>query len=155
MNMPLRTASFWTVLFLMFAAAPAPADDGLVSVKSAHDVKTTADRLETALKEKGMTVFIRIDHADNAAKMDLELRPTELLIFGNPKVGSPVMNCAQSAGIDLPQKALIWEDARGETWLTYNDPEYLVKRHGIDGCQKQIDTFKNALANFAKAATAP
>jgi uncharacterized protein (DUF302 family) len=155
MKIFVRTASLWTALFLLFAAAPAPADDGFVSVKSAHDVKTTADRLEAALKEKGMTVFIRINHGENAAKLDMELRPTELLIFGNPKVGAPVMNCAQSAGIDLPQKALIWEDAQGETWLTYNDPEYLVKRHNIDGCQKQIDIFKNALANFAKAATAP
>ncbi|MFP4031569.1 MAG: DUF302 domain-containing protein [Desulfococcaceae bacterium] len=155
MKMFLRTASLWTAFFLLLVAPPALADDGLVTVKSAHDVKTTADRLEKALKEKGMTVFIRIDHGANAAKMDLELRPTELLIFGSPKLGAPVMNCAQSAGIDLTQKALIWEDSQGEIWLTYNDPEYLVKRHDIDGCQKQIDTFKNALANFAKAVTAP
>lgn len=151
----LRAASLWTALFLLLAAAPAMAENGLVNVKSAHDVKTTADRLEQALKGKGMTVFIRIDHGANAAKVDMELRPTELLIFGNPKVGAPVMNCAQSAGIDLPQKALIWEDAQGKTWLTYNDPEYLVKRHAIEGCEKQIEIFKNALANFAKAATAP
>jgi uncharacterized protein (DUF302 family) len=155
MKKPRRAARLWTALFLLFTATPALAEDGLVTVKSAHGVKTTADRLEAALKEKGMTVFIRIDHGANAAKVDMEMRLTELLIFGNPKVGAPVMNCAQSAGIDLPQKALIWEDAQGETWLTYNDPEYLVKRHAIDGCQKQIDIFKNALANFAKAATAP
>lgn len=155
MKMSACAAILVSALLLLFAAAPAMADDGLVAVKSAHDVKTTADRLEKTLKDKGMTVFIRIDHGANAAGVDMKLRPTELLVFGNPKVGAPVMNCAQSAGIDLPQKALIWEDPQGETWLTYNDPEYLVKRHNIEGCQKQIDIFKNALANFAKAATAP
>ena len=131
------------------------ADDGLVSVKSTHDVKTTADRLESILKEKGMRIFIRIDHAQGASSVGISLRPTELVIFGNPKVGSPFMQCGQSAAIDLPQKALIWQDAAGQVWLTYNDPKYIAKRHGITECGQVIAKIGTALGNFAKYATMP
>ncbi len=141
------------VLFLSVQFVSAA--DGLVTVKSSHDVKATADRLEKVLKEKGMTVFIRINHAEGALKAGSELRPTELVIFGNPKVGTPLMQCSQTAGIDLPQKALIWQDAEGEVWLSYNDPSYMAQRHGITGCVEVVNKVENALKNFAHAATMP
>ena len=136
-------------------ALPVSADPGLTNVKSAHDVKNTADRLETVLKEKGMTVFLRINHSAGARKVGKQLRPMELVIFGNPKVGAPLMQCGQTIGIDLPQKALIWQDESGQVWLTYNDPRYLAKRHGIDGCKPVLDKVQNALINFARVATQP
>jgi len=138
-----------------FLVSFALADNGLVSVKSAHDVKTTADRLESKLKEKGMRIFIRINHAQGAKNAGISLRPTELVIFGNPKVGAPFMQCGQSAAIDLPQKALIWQDASGQVWLSYNDPEYIAQRHGITECGQVISKIGTALGNFAKFATMP
>ena len=97
---------FYVIITLFFLTTAAYADSGIISVKSSHDVKTTADRLESTLKQKGMNVFIRINHAQGAQKIGKELRPTELVIFGNPKVGTPLMQCRQSVAIDLPQKAL-------------------------------------------------
>ena len=138
-----------TLLF----ATHAQAADGLVAVKSSHDVKATADKLESVLKEKGMTVMARVNHQQGAEKAGMELRPTEVVIFGNPRVGTPLMQCAQSVAIDLPQKALIWEDANGEVWLGYNNPEYLKNRHSIEGCDEVLDKVSVALGNFAKAAT--
>jgi uncharacterized protein (DUF302 family) len=145
----------YTVLAVMLLATLSYADSGIVTIKSTHDVKTTADRLENVLKQKGMTVFIRIDHAQGAQNVSKELRPTELIIFGNPKVGTPLMQCRQSVAIDLPQKALIWQDAQGQVWLSYNDPNYLVQRHGIEGCDEVIKKIEGALGNFAKSATMP
>ena len=144
-----------TLITVLLLASTAYADSGLVSVKSSHDVKTTADRLDRMLRQKGMTVFIRIDHAQGAQKVGRELRPTELIIFGNPKVGTPLMECRQAVAIDLPQKALIWQDGQGQVWLSYNDPDYLVERHGITGCDEVIKKIEIALSNFAKAATMP
>jgi uncharacterized protein (DUF302 family) len=128
-------------------------DNGMVDVKSAHSVSATADKLEKILKEKGMNVFARIDHSAGAKKVGKELRPTELVIFGNPKVGTPLMQCAQTVAIDLPQKMLIWQDNAGATWLTYNKPTYLQKRHKISStCKNVIDKVTGALNNFANAA---
>jgi uncharacterized protein (DUF302 family) len=146
---------FFTIIAALLLTTSASADNGLISVKSAHDVKTTADRLEGMLKQKGMNVFNRINHAQGAQKIGQELRPTELIIFGNPKVGTPLMQCAQSVGIDLPQKALIWQDAQGQVWLSYNDPNYLVERHQITGCGEVIKKVGKALDKFAKSATMP
>jgi len=137
---------------MSFGASHA-ADSGLVSVKSAHDVATTADKLEEVLKSKGMNVFGRVNHAAGAEKAGLSLRPTEVVIFGNPKVGTPLMNCAQSVAIDLPQKALIWEDEAGQVWLAYNDPAYLASRHQIEGCDEVLKKVTGALSKFAAAAT--
>ena len=128
---------------------------GMKSVKSAHSVGETADRLESALKEKGMTVFVRIDHAAAAKNIGQYLRPTELVIFGNPKVGTPLMTCRQTIALDLPQKALIWEDEEGAVWLSYNEPAYLARRHDLEGCQDVLAKVATALSNFAAAATAP
>ena len=144
---------FFHIIAIFFIVSTAVAGNGLISVKSSHDVKVTADRLENILNQKGMNVFIRINHAAGAAKAGKELRPTELIVFGNPKVGTPLMQCSQSVAIDLPQKALIWQDDKGLVWLTYNDPEYLSVRHGLKGCSEVIKKVQKALNNFARAAT--
>lgn len=129
-------------------------NNGLVNINSQHSVSDTADRLEKIVREKGMNVFARIDHAKGAKSIDKELRPTELIIFGNPTSGTPLMQSSQSVAIDLPMKALVWEDADGLVWLTYNDVEYLAGRHDVEACDEVIVKVGNALANFAKAATA-
>ena len=141
------------LLSILFFSTATIAADGVINVISKHDVPTTADRLEKTLKAKGMTVFIRIDHTAGAAKVGKTLRPTQLVVFGNPKVGTPLMLCGQSVAIDLPQKALIWEDANGSVWLSYNDPMYLAKRHDLTGCDKVLGKVANALGKFSKAAT--
>ena len=142
-------------LSILYVAIPVEAADGVVNVPSAFNVKETGDRMERVLKEKGMTIFKRIKHSEGASKVGIELRDTELIIFGNPKVGSPLMKCQQSVAIDLPQKALIWQDAQGQVWLSYNDPHYLVERHGIEGCTEVVKKISGALGNFARAATMP
>ena len=140
---------------LFFIAPIAFADNGVISVSSSYDVKTTADRLVQSLTKKGMTVFTRIDHAAGAAKVGKTLRPTELVIFGNPKVGTPLMQCDQGSAIDLPQKALIWEDDGGQVWLSYNDPKYLAQRHDLSKCAEVVKKIDKALGNFAAMATQP
>lgn len=117
---------------LALLCAPAHAQtNGLVAKPSKYSVAETMDRLEKVVKSKGIIVFARIDHAGEADKAGLKLRPTQLLIVGNPKAGTPVMAAAQSAAIDLPLKALAWEDANGKVWLGYNSAEYLKQRHSI------------------------
>ena len=148
-----RTAVVSACLSVAMSFGVVYADGGLVSVKSSHDVATTADKLEAVLKSKGMNVFGRVNHAAGAEKAGMSLRPTEVVIFGNPRVGTPLMNCAQSVAIDLPQKALIWEDDAGQVWLGYNDPAYLADRHKIEGCDEVLKKVTGALANFAAAAT--
>jgi uncharacterized protein (DUF302 family) len=127
--------------------------DGMVEVKSAHAPKATLDRFEAAAKERGLTVFARIDHAAGAAKVGKTLRATELLIFGNPQGGTPLMECAQSAGIDLPLKALAWEDAQGQSWLSWNDPAWIAQRHGAASCPA-VENLRKALDALAQAAVA-
>lgn len=141
------------LIVILAAIGSAQANNGLISVKSAHDVKTTADRLESILKKKGMKVFNRIDHAAGAASVGNSLRPTELIIFGNPKIGSVLMGCTQTIAIDLPQKALIWQDGGGQVWLSYNNPALLANRHRMSGCDAVLEKVTGALANFAAAAT--
>jgi uncharacterized protein (DUF302 family) len=138
------------VLFLVVSSYAWGAD-GLITVKSPHSPKDTMDRLEALLKQKGMTIFARIDHAANAAKVGKILRATELLIFGNPQGGTPFMECSQTVGIDLPLKALVWEDASGQVWLGYNDPAFLAQRHGVSQCPV-VENMKKALAGFAQEA---
>jgi len=106
-------------------------NDGVVSVQSRVSARETSDRLLAVLAARQLTVFARIDHAAGAASAGLPLRPTELLIFGNPKGGTALMQDRQSAGIDLPLKALVWEDADGNVWLGYNDPAWVAQRHGL------------------------
>lgn len=109
------------------------ADNGLATVRSAHGVKDTIDRLAADVAAKGMRVFARIDHAQGANEVGLALRPTELLIFGNAKGGTPLMQARRTIGIDLPLKALAFEDADGTVWLCYNDPAWLAARHDVAG----------------------
>jgi uncharacterized protein (DUF302 family) len=106
------------------------AADGLITLQSHYEPRETMQRLEAAVKGKGMTVFAHIDHSAAAAEVGLTLRPTDLLIFGSPKGGTPLMQSVQTIGIDLPLKALVWQDDKGTTWLSYNDPAWLVERHG-------------------------
>lgn len=127
--------------------------DGLTTIPSAHGPKATVDRLEAAVKAKGMTVFARIDHAAGAAQAGLALRPTELLVFGNAKGGTPLMQANQTIGLDLPLQALVWQDALGNTWLSYNDPAWLAARHHIDA-GKVVEALTHALGAVAAAATA-
>jgi len=127
--------------------------DGVIRIKSMHSVTATVDKLESALKNKGMTIFKRVSHSAGAAKVGLELRPTELMIFGNPKVGTPLMQCQQLAALDLPQKALVYEDENGQVWFAYNDPEYIADRHNITGCDNVVNKISKALFNFSRAAT--
>jgi uncharacterized protein (DUF302 family) len=104
---------------------------GLINLPSKHSVEETLQKLESLLKEKNIMVFARVDHSGEAAKLGMEMRPTKLLIFGNPKGGTPLMQATPTIGIDLPLKALVWQDAYGKVWLTYNDPAYLQKRHNV------------------------
>ena len=134
------------------------AQEGMSSVPSPHDVPTTIDRLVAALESEGLTVFDRIDHGANAEGAGLELGPTEVLLFGNPALGTPLMRCAPTTGIDLPQKMLAFVDGDGNTRLAWNDPAWLAGRHGIDPtgeCAEVLAKVDGALQGFAKAATAP
>ena len=139
---------------LSFAAAAQAQAEGMVSVTSTRSALDTMDRLEAMAKERGLNVFARINHAAGAAKVGKTLRSTELLIFGNPQGGTPLMECAQTAGIDLPLKALVWTDAAGQVMLSYNDPAYLAKRHGAASCPA-VEGLTKALSGLAQAAVAP
>jgi uncharacterized protein (DUF302 family) len=128
--------------------------DGLTTIPSAYGAKETADRLEAEIRAKGMAVFARIDHAAGAAQAGLALRPTEVLIFGNAKAGTPLMQASQTIGIDLPLKALVWQDASGKVWLSYNEPSWIARRHGLPaGTKATIDTMADGLGGLARKAT--
>lgn len=142
-------------LSLAGVSGAAKAQDGMTVVPSSHDVATTMDKLEAIVTEKGMTVMARVNHAAGAKKADMDLRPTQVLIFGNPKVGTPLMLCSQSIAIDLPQKMLVWQAEDGKVFLGFNDPEYLKGRHSTQGCDEVFAKVSGALNNFAKAAAAP
>lgn len=141
-------------LTLLSVPLIASAADGLITLASPHSVKVTMDRLETIVKERGLNVFARVDHAGGAAKVGKTLRPTELLIFGNPQGGTPFLECAQSVGIDLPLKALVWEDAAAKVWLGYNDTAFIAARHEVPACAAASNLGK-AVAGIAGAAVAP
>ncbi len=132
----------------------AHAADGLVAVKSAHTPAETGNRLIAALQERGLKLFARIDHAAGAATTGKSLRPTEVFIFGNPQGGTPLMACQQTSGIDLPLKALVWQDEKGQVWFGYNDPAWLAARHAASDCPV-VGNLSKALAGLATASTAP
>jgi uncharacterized protein (DUF302 family) len=132
----------------------AMAADGLITIPSSYGPEETMNRFEGEVRAKGMTVFAHVDHAAGAAAVGLSLRPTDLLIFGNAKGGTPLMQSAQTIGVDLPLKALVWQDASGGTWLSYNDPAWLVKRHGLGHeAEATVNAMAAALDAVAKAAT--
>ncbi|WP_246611865.1 DUF302 domain-containing protein [Agarivorans aestuarii] len=143
-----------SVLLIMYCSvfAANAASDGVISVASQHDVNQTTERMLSILEQKGMTVFNQVKHSDGAEKVGIELRDTQLIIFGNPKVGSPLMKCQQLIALDLPQKALIWQDEAGKVWISYNDPQYLAKRHQVAGCDPVFGKVSGALAAISKAA---
>jgi uncharacterized protein (DUF302 family) len=133
-------------------------DNGLTTLPSIHGAKETMDRLEADVKAKGLTVFARVDHAAGAKEAGMQLRPTELLIFGNAKGGTPLMQALQTTGIDLPLKALVWEDANGKVWLSYNDAAWIAQRHAsLPGDASKVSEVTGRLAGvlaaLAKAAT--
>jgi len=129
--------------------------DGLITVSSSFGPEETMKRLEAEVRAKGMTVFARVDHAAGAAEAGLPLRPTDLLIFGAARGGTPLMQATQTIGIDLPLKALVWQDEEGKTFLSYNDPAYLTHRHGLaDQVKPVVDTMTGVLKAIAAKATA-
>jgi uncharacterized protein (DUF302 family) len=153
--MHMRMTSLFCIATLAFSN-PASAADGVINAASASDVKTTMDRLETGVKQAGFAVIARIDHAGAAAKLDQALRPTELLIFGNPKVGTPLMQEQQTVGLDLPLKVLAWQGADGKVWISYNDPLWIGTRHGLgDTKSEPLKALGDKLGAIAKAAGSP
>lgn len=147
-----RSLPFLIAMLLAVSTAALGAD-GLVAIKSPFSAKETMNRFEDNAKQRGLNVFARIDHAAGAAKIGKTLRPTELLIFGNAQGGTPFMECAQSVGIDLPLKALVWEDAQGQVWLGYNDPAFVARRHDVSQCPA-VNGMSKALAGLAEATVA-
>lgn len=141
-----------TAALLLCCSLAALAADGLVAVKSAHSAAETAARLVAAIQDRGLKLFARIDHAAGAATVDRTLRPTEVFIFGNPQGGTPLLECEQTTGIDLPLKALVWQDAAGQVWLGYNDPAWIAARHAAASCPV-VANLSKALAGLATVAT--
>jgi len=134
-------------------AIPDAASNSIVRIRSAHGVAETIERLVALLAEHGLRVFARIDFAADAAASGLSLRPEQLVIFGHPKSGTPLLAAAPTVGLDLPLKALVWEDAEGATWIAHNDPAYIVSRHAVpDALERNI---AGAAALIAEAAAVP
>jgi uncharacterized protein (DUF302 family) len=144
----------WIVGSLVFASfLSAPQDDGMVRVRSTRDFNQTVATLDSAIIERNLKIFARVDHAANARGVSMELRPTTVFIFGNPQVGTRLMQCEQTAAIDLPLKMLVWQDSMSAIWVGYEAPARLSERHKVKGCQDVIDRFSTALAGLAAVAT--
>lgn len=127
--------------------------DGLVTMKSKYSVTVTLNRLSNILKKHGITVALRWNHSAKAEKLGIPMRPTQLLVFGNPKLGSYLMTSQQTAAIDMPLKAIAWKDAKGQVWLAYNDPAYIARRHHITNRSEVVKKISHALSMMtAKAA---
>src|SRR5579863_937538 len=127
--------------------------EGVTTVLSRFGPKETMDRFEAEIRGKGMTVFARVNHAELAVEAGMALRPAEAIIFGNPRAGTPLMQASQLMGIDLPLRALVWRDAEGKTWLSYIDPEWLVRRYQAAGADKPAAGISQALGVLAAKAT--
>lgn len=147
------------ILLLLFIGltwiAPLHAENTMITKKSSHSVKVTLDRLETALKQKGITVAARWDHAGSAKTVGMPLRPMEVLIFGNPKLGTPLMQSNPHAGVDLPLKVLAWEDDKGQVWVGYTRPDTLATRYDIRDRAEVIKKITGALDDLTNQATQP
>jgi uncharacterized protein (DUF302 family) len=132
-----------------------PSEDGLITIPSNHSVKATLNRLEASLKAKAITVFARIDHAAGANSLGMELRPTELLIFGDPRAGTTLMQANQTIGLDLPLKVLAWQDAEAKVWVTYTDIAWLARRHRLGPeTAAAVTALATGLAKLTEAAAA-
>ena len=127
--------------------------EGLTSIQSSFTPEETMDRVEAQIQVRGLNVFARIDHAAGAAEVGLPLAPTDLIIFGNARGGTPLMQSVQTVGIDLPLKILVWQDAANKIWLSYNEPRWIAQRHGIAGVESTIDKMADLLAAIAKEAS--
>ena len=136
----------------MLASDSLPSVEGLTSIRSSFGPKETMDRLENEVSSNGMNVFARIDHAAGAAKVGLTLPPTELIIFGSARGGTPLMQSVQTIGIDLPLKVLVWEDAAGKTWISYNEPNWIAQRHGIANAEPTVAKMADLLSAISNAA---
>ena len=146
----------WITLIILFFTVSVFGQEnkGLVTISSSRTVKETTDAFIEIATSKGLIVFARIDHAANAIKQGFTLRPTELVIFGNPKAGTPLMQDNQTSGIDLPLKILVWEDEQGKVWLSYNDPEWIANRHSLsDKTESIIKTMQEGLKGMTSATT--
>jgi uncharacterized protein (DUF302 family) len=125
---------------------------GLITQASQFSAKETMERMASLIQSKGMTIFSRIDHGENATQVGLHLRPTELIVFGNPKAGTILMQDSQVSGLDLPFKALAWEDESGKTWLTYNDPAWIAERHHLsDQSSPMVNSIKKGIEAIVEA----
>jgi len=150
MNMRL---SFFVLIAILTGGVRVMGADGLTTIASKYDPAESIERLEAAIKKKGMAVFGRVDHAAGAKEVGMQLRPTVVVIFGSAKAGTPIMQADRTVGIDLPLKALVWQDAAGETWISYNDPEWIAKRHGLgDGLKPIIGKMHEVIAAVAQEA---
>lgn len=148
-----KTLTIAAVFVSLAFMSPAKAqDNGLITKPSPYGVGQTLDKLEAIFAKKGITVFARVDHAAGAKKVGVDMKPTQLLIFGNPKMGTPLIMKNQVMGIDLPLKVLAWKDKNGKTMIAYNDPEFLAKRHGVTG-HPVLAKMAGALKNLTDAAT--
>jgi len=142
------------VITLLLSFGANAADNGMVSKPSSYSAPATLDRLETVVRAKGLTVFARIDHSGEAEKVGLKMRPTQLLIFGNPKTGTALMISSPSIAIDLPLKALVWQDAEGRVWLSYNAPDWIAARAGLGATSAStVTAMTKALAAIAEEVT--
>lgn len=148
-----RLAALLAATTIGGCASMAEPGNGMVAVKSPYSAAETATRLEAQVKQRNLAVVARVDHAAGAQRVNLTLRPTEVIIFGNPQSGTPLMLCAQAVGIDLPMKALVWQDAQAQVWLGYNDPVWIVRRHGGGDCPA-AENVRKALAAIAEATVA-
>lgn len=149
-----RTLAALTVGLLLALAVKATAAstaDGLIKIKSPYSVKETANKVAAIASRKGLKLFSRFDHQKSASGENMRLRPTEVIVFGNAKVGTPLMQCAQTAAIDMPQKMLIMEDIAGTVWVAYTDPDYLAQRHHIKDCKETLAKLSDTLSAIASA----
>jgi len=129
--------------------------EGLITIPSPFDSKETMERLEFEIRARGLDVFARIDHAAGGTKVGLTLRPTELIIFGNARGGTPLIQSAQTVGIDLPLKALVWEDEAGKTWISYNEPSWIAQRHGPSNAKIAVSKLTDLLSAIITSAAGP
>ena len=126
--------------------------EGLTTIQSSFDPKETIDRLEAEIRAKGLNIFARIDHAEGAAEAGLELRPTNLIIFGNASGGTPLMQASQPSGIDLPLKVIVWQDAADKTWISYNEPSWIARRHNVTTAEAVVSKMSAMLSAIVKKA---
>ena len=141
------------ILMLVSALSPTFAAEGLIKKPSAHSVDETVSRVKVLLEKKGIRVFAHVNHQQNAQTVPLELAKVQLLVFGNPKLGTPLMQSNPTVGIDLPMKILVWENTAGKVWIAYNDPAYLAQRHGIMNREDIVKKMSTALNNIVTVAT--